>query len=40
MADSRNALEDKSREDAIACARKVIALRFKNYGKIIVDNET
>lgn len=27
-------------KNAIACAKKVIALRFKNYNKIIVDNET
>jgi hypothetical protein len=27
-------------ENAIACAKKVIALRFKNYGKISVVNET
>lgn len=27
-------------KNAIACAKKVIKLRFKNYDKIIVDNET
>ena len=30
----------KETDDKIACAKKVIALRFKNYDKTTVVNET